>query len=69
MSERELKITLVRSVIGQTQRTRESVRSLGLHRLHQSVLRPDRPEVRGMVERVRHLVKVEELPGREGAEA
>ncbi len=60
MSER-LRIQLVRSPIGYRQQQRDTVKSLGLRRLHQVVERPDTPIVRGMVFKVRHLVKVEEL--------
>jgi len=55
-----LRITLVRSTIGQKPRVRATVESLGLRRLHHSVQRPDTPEVRGMVFRARHLLEVEE---------
>lgn len=55
-----LKITLVRGLVGTTQEQRATVRSLGLKRIRQSVVRADRPEVRGMVKKVLHLVKVEE---------
>ncbi|NLC58699.1 MAG: 50S ribosomal protein L30 [Armatimonadetes bacterium] len=61
MSEQRLKITLVRSVIGNTQRQRAVVRSLGLGRLNSSVVQPDRPEIRGMCRSVAHLVQVEEI--------
>ena len=57
----ELKITQTKSKIGGTQAQRESLRSLGLHRIGQSVLKADRPEVRGMIQVVRHLVVVEEV--------
>lgn len=60
MSER-LRITLVRSPIGYRAKQRETVRSLGLRRMHQTVERPDTPAVRGMVFKVQHLLKVEEL--------
>ena len=53
-----LKIKLVRSLIGTTQRQREVVRGLGLRRLQQTVERQDTPEIRGMVTKVSHLVKV-----------
>lgn len=53
-----LKLKLVRSLIGHTQRQRATVQSLGLRRLHQVVEHPDTPPVRGMVERVKHLVQV-----------
>lgn len=55
-----LKITLVRGLVGTTQEQRATVRSLGLKKIRQSVVRDDRPEVRGMVDKVLHLVKVEE---------
>ena len=56
----DLKITLVRSTIGQKPKTRATVRSLGLRKIRQSTVRPDTPEVRGMINRVSHLVDVEE---------
>ena len=57
----ELKITQTKSKIGGTAAQRDSLRSLGLHRIGQSVVRADRPEVRGMIQVVRHLVAVEEM--------
>ncbi len=56
-----LKITLVRSTIGQKPKARATVRSLGLRKIRQSVERADTPSVRGMVDAVRHLVEVEEI--------
>lgn len=58
---KKLVITWTKSAIGYSQRQKDTVRALGLHRLHQSVEMRDTPEVRGMVEKVRHLVKVEEV--------
>jgi large subunit ribosomal protein L30 len=60
MSDR-LRIQLVRSTIGYRQDQRDTVKSLGLRKIRQVVERPDTPMVRGMVFKVRHLVKVEEL--------
>jgi len=57
---KKLVITWTKSAIGYSQRQKDTIRSLGLHRLHQRVERPDTPEFRGMVDRVRHLVTVEE---------
>jgi large subunit ribosomal protein L30 len=57
--KRELRLTLVRSVIGYPQRQRETVRGLGLRKINSQVVRPDRPEIRGMIAKVSHLVKVE----------
>jgi len=56
-----LKITLVRSTIGEKPKTRATVESLGLRKIRQSVERPDTPDVRGMVFRAKHLLDVEEV--------
>ena len=57
----KLKVTQVRSQIGTKQNHRETLRSLGLKRINDTVLKEDRPEIRGMVHTVRHLVRVEEV--------
>jgi large subunit ribosomal protein L30 len=56
-----LKITLKRSVIGEKPNLRSTVRSLGLKRVGQSVVREDNSQNRGYVHTVRHLVNVEEV--------
>ena len=56
-----MKITLVRGLAGTTEDQRATVRSLGLRKIRQSVVREDRPEVRGMINKVLHLVEVEEV--------
>jgi large subunit ribosomal protein L30 len=56
-----LKVTQIRSGIGQLQNQRETLRSLGLKRLHDVVVKEDRPEIRGMINTVTHLVTVEEV--------
>ena len=56
-----LKVTQKRSPIGGTQNQRDTLRSLGLKRLHDVVVKEDRPEIRGMVRTVAHLVAVEEV--------
>jgi large subunit ribosomal protein L30 len=56
-----LKVTQVKSQIGGKQNHRETLRSLGLKRIGHSVVKEDRPEFRGMVKTVRHLVTVEEV--------
>jgi large subunit ribosomal protein L30 len=56
-----LKITQTRSKIGNKQNQRETLRSLGLKRVHDVVVKEDRPEIRGMVQTVTHLVSVEEV--------
>jgi large subunit ribosomal protein L30 len=56
-----LKVTQIRSGIGGKQNQRDTLRSLGLKRLSDVVVKEDRPEIRGMVQTVRHLVVVEEV--------
>ena len=57
----QLKVTQTRSAIGTKPNQRQTLRSLGLKRLHDSVVKEDRPEIRGMVATVPHLVRVEEV--------
>jgi large subunit ribosomal protein L30 len=57
----QLKVTQVRSGIGAKPNQRQTLRSLGLKRIHDSVVQEDRPEIRGMVATVPHLVRVEEV--------
>ena len=61
VSGRRLKVTQVKSTIGGTQGQRNTVRSLGLKRIGDVVVKEDRPEIRGMVTTVAHLVAVEEV--------
>ncbi len=56
-AETQIQITQVRSVIGRTQDQRATVRSLGLKRIRHTVTQPDRPEIRGMLNKVSHLVE------------
>lgn len=56
-----LRVTLRRSPIGTRPKQRGTVRALGLRRIRQTVEHDDRPEIRGMLDRVRHLVDVEEV--------
>ena len=57
----QLKVTQVKSAIGSKPNQRQTLRSLGLKRVHDSVVQEDRPEIRGMVATVPHLVRVEEV--------
>jgi large subunit ribosomal protein L30 len=59
----KLKVTQVRSVIHRPKDQKQTVRRLGLHRIRDSVIKEDRPDIRGMLAKVRHLVSVEELAG------
>ncbi len=56
-----LKLTQVRSVIDRPSDQKRTVRALGLHRMHDTVVKDDRPEIRGMVAKVSHLVRMEEV--------
>ncbi|MGL4373418.1 MAG: 50S ribosomal protein L30 [Turicibacter sp.] len=55
-----LHITLTRSVIGQNESQRATVKALGLNKMHQTVIKTDNEAVRGMINKVSHLVTVEE---------
>ena len=56
-----LKITLVKSTIGAVPKHKKTVEALGLRKLNKSVELPDNAATRGMVQQVKHLVKVEEV--------
>ncbi len=56
-----LKVTQRRSVIDRPRDQKATVRALGLHRIGDSVVKDDRPEIRGMIAKVSHLVDVEEV--------
>jgi large subunit ribosomal protein L30 len=57
----QLKIRLVRSVIGRPPHQREVVKGLGLRKLNSEVIRADCPETRGMIQKIPHLIEVKEL--------
>ena len=57
----KLKITLVKSTIGAVPKHRRTIEALGLKKMHKTVEMPDNGAVRGMIQNVRHLVKVEEI--------
>jgi large subunit ribosomal protein L30 len=57
----QIKVTQVKSAIGRKRNQRETLRTLGLKRIHDTVVQEDRPEIRGMVATVPHLVTVEEI--------
>jgi large subunit ribosomal protein L30 len=59
----QLRVTQVRSVIDRPKDQKDTVRRLGLHRIRDSVVKADSPDVRGMIAKVRHLVTVEEVDG------
>jgi large subunit ribosomal protein L30 len=59
----KIRITWIKSAIGYEESQRKTIKALGFHRLNQSVVREDTNSVRGMINKVRHLVKVEEEIG------
>lgn len=61
-----LKVTQVRSSIGAKPKARGTLRALGLGRIGKSHVLPDRPEIRGMIARVPHLITVEEVDSASG---
>jgi len=61
--QNKVRITLVRSPIGYSQSQKDTVRSLGLRRINRSVEHNDTDVIRGMIAKVSHLVKVEEMGG------
>ncbi|WP_128896416.1 50S ribosomal protein L30 [Longirhabdus pacifica] len=58
---KQLEITLKRSLIGRPKNQRITVKTLGLRKLHQTVVHHDNPSIRGMVNQVSHLVEVKEV--------
>jgi large subunit ribosomal protein L30 len=58
-----LKVTQIKSVIGSKRDLKRTVRALGLKRIRDSRVHEDTPQIRGMVHKVRHLVRVEEVNG------
>ncbi len=61
MAEKKLRVTLVKSPIGNQIRQKLTVKALGLTKMHQTIVHPDNPSVRGMIFKVSHLVEVEEI--------
>jgi len=59
--EKILKITLVRSPIGNTERHKATIRALGLRKIGQTIEQKDSPTVRGMIAKVNHLLQIEEV--------
>jgi len=58
--EKKIRITQIKSGIGYPQRTKDTLRALGIRRMNHTVVKSDHPAIRGMITRVRHLVRVEE---------
>ena len=65
----KLRVTLVKSTVSHTKRTRATVRALGLHRIGESVEVADTPQLRGMANAIRFLVRTEEIDSSEEAKS
>ncbi len=63
MAEKKLKITQIYSIIDTLEKHKKTIKALGLGRPNYSVIKKDTPQIRGMIEKVKHLVKVEEIEG------
>jgi len=61
MTDKKLKVTLVKSPIGYSERQKRVVASLGLRKMGQTVVRSDTPVIRGMINKVSHMLKVDEV--------
>lgn len=59
--EKKLKVSYVKSAIGEPQDQRDTLKALGLGKLNSSVVQSDTPSIRGMIFKVKHLVRVEEV--------
>jgi large subunit ribosomal protein L30 len=58
---KKLKITQIRSTIKRKEDQKRTMEALGIHRLNQTVVQSDVPQIRGMIHKVKHLLKVEEI--------
>ncbi len=58
---KQLKITQIRSSIRYPEREKVTLKTLGLRKIRQAVFQPDNPQIRGMIEKVKHLIEVEEV--------
>lgn len=61
MAEKKLKITQIYSIIDTLEKHKRTIKALGLGKPNYSVIKKDTPQIRGMIEKVKHLVKVEEI--------
>jgi large subunit ribosomal protein L30 len=65
----KLRVTLIKSTVSHTKRTRATVRALGLHRIGESIEVADTPQLRGMANAIRFLVRTEEIDSSEEAKS
>lgn len=59
--KKKLKITQIKSQIGYEKSQKGTLKALGLKKMHQEVIKEDTPVIRGMINKIRHLIKVEEI--------
>jgi large subunit ribosomal protein L30 len=59
--KKQFKITQTKSIIGRNYKQKRTIKALGLKRIHHTVIHKDTPQIRGMITKVNHLVKVEEV--------
>jgi large subunit ribosomal protein L30 len=64
MDQTYIKITLIKSKIGAIPKQRATVEALGLRKLNSSVIQKDNPQIRGMIHKIKHMVKVEPSPNK-----
>lgn len=57
----KIKITQVKSIIDRSKRQKDTIKALGLRKMHQSVIHEESPQILGMVNKVNHLIKVEKV--------
>lgn len=60
-AQKKLKVTLKRSVIGRPQPQKRTVEALGLRRMHHTVIHNDTPQIRGMINKIIHLIEIEDI--------
>ena len=61
MADKKIKITQTKSTIGYRQRTKDTLRALGIRKMNHFVIKTDSPAIRGMICKVQHLVEVQEI--------
>ena len=61
MADKKIKITQTKSAIGYRQRTKDTLKALGIRKMNSSVIKPNNAAIQGMIATVNHLVKVEEV--------
>ena len=61
MADKKIKITQIKSAIGYRQRTKDTLKALGIRKMNSSVIQPNNAAIQGMIAAVNHIVKVEEV--------